>query len=53
MNIMWFISQSHFLGISFMFIEITFIHYHSCVIFAMKSNSICNDYVNYNEIKIP
>ena len=29
--------------ISFMFIKMIFIHYHSCVIFAMKSMSICND----------
>ena len=29
--------------ISFMFIEIKFIYYHSCVMFTMKSMSICND----------
>ena len=29
--------------IFFMFIEMKFIHCHSCVIFAMKSMSICND----------
>ena len=29
--------------ISFMFIEMKFIHCHSCVMFAMKSMSICND----------
>ena len=29
--------------ISFMFIEIKFIHCHSCVMFLMKSMSICND----------
>ena len=29
--------------ISFMFIEIKFIHYHSYVMFAMKSINICND----------
>ena len=29
--------------ISFMFIEIKFIHCHSCVMLAMKSMSICND----------
>ena len=38
--------------ISFMFIEMKFIHWHSCVIFAMKSMSICNDKVNYDEIII-
>ena len=38
--------------ISFMFIEIKFIHYHSCVIFVMKSISIYNDQVNYDEIII-
>ena len=27
----------------FMFIEMKFIHCHSCVIFAMKSMSMCND----------
>ena len=27
----------------FMFIEMKFIHYHSCVMFTMKSMSICND----------
>ena len=29
--------------ISFIFIEIKFIHRHSCVMFGMKSMSICND----------
>ena len=29
--------------ILFMFIEIKFIHFHSCVMFAMKSMSMCND----------
>ena len=29
--------------ISFMFIEIKFVHCHSCVVFAMKSMIICND----------
>ena len=29
--------------ISFMFIEMKFIHYYSCVMFTMKSMSICND----------
>ena len=29
--------------ISFMFIKMKFIHYDSCVIFTMKSMSICND----------
>ena len=27
----------------FMFIEMIFIHCHSCVMFAMKSMSMCND----------
>ena len=34
----------------FMFVEIKFIDYHSYVIFVMKSKSICNNYVNYDEI---
>ena len=38
--------------ISLMFIEMKFIHYHSCVIFVMKPMTICNDYVNYDEIII-
>ena len=29
--------------ILFMFIEMVFIHCHSCVMFAMKSMSMCND----------
>ena len=29
--------------ILFMFIEIQFIHCHSCVMFAIKSMSMCND----------
>ena len=29
--------------ILFMFIEMKFIHYHSCVMFEMKSMSRCND----------
>ena len=29
--------------ISFMLIEMIFIHYHSCVMFVMRSMSICND----------
>ena len=29
--------------ILFMFIEMKFFHCHSCVIFAMKSMSMCND----------
>ena len=29
--------------ILFMFIEMKFIHFHSCVMFAMKSMSMCND----------
>ena len=35
-----------------MFVEITFIHCHPCVMFAMKSMNICNDLVNYDEIII-
>ena len=31
------------LCILFMFIEMIFIHCHSCVMFAMKSMSMCND----------
>ena len=38
--------------ILFMFIEMKFIHCHCCVIFAMKSMSMCNDYINYDEIII-
>ena len=30
-------------SILFMFVEMKFIHCHSCVIFAMKSMSMCND----------
>ena len=33
-----------------MFIEMKFIRCHSCVMFAMKSISICNDLVNYEDI---
>ena len=40
------------LCIFFMFIEMKFIHCHSCVMFAMKSMSMCNDKVNYDEIII-
>ena len=29
--------------ISFLFIEIKFIHCHTCVMFVVKSMSICND----------
>ena len=29
--------------ILFMFIEIKFVHYHSCVMFVIKSMSVCND----------
>ena len=41
------ITLSH---ISFMFIKIKFIHCHFCVIFVIKSMSICNDLANYDEI---
>ena len=30
-------------SILFMFIEMKFIHYHSCVMFVMMSMSMCND----------
>ena len=36
--------------ILFMFIKMIFIHCHSCVMLAMKFMSMCNDYVNYDEI---
>ena len=36
--------------ILFMFIEMKFIYCHSCVMFAMKSMIMCNDYVNYDKI---
>ena len=38
--------------ISFVFIEIEFMYYHSCVIFAIKSMGIYNNKVNHNEIII-
>ena len=38
--------------ILFIFIEINFIHCHSCVIFEMKSMKICNNTMNYDEIII-
>ena len=38
--------------ILFIFFEMKFIHYHSCVMFAMNSMRMCNDYVNYDEIII-
>ena len=38
--------------ISFMFNRIKFIHCHYCVMFAMKSTSICDDSVNYEDITI-
>ena len=31
------------LSILFMFVEMKFIHCHSCVMFAMKSMNMCND----------
>ena len=39
--------------ISFMLIEMKFIHCHSCVMFAMKFMSIFNEQINYDEIIIP
>ena len=38
--------------ISFIFIEIKLIYFHSCVMFEIKFMSIYNDYVNYDEIII-
>ena len=38
--------------ILFKFIEIKLIHCHYCVMLAMKSMSICNNYMNYDEIII-
>ena len=38
--------------ISFMFIEMKFIHCHLCVMFVMKFMNICNDQMNYDEIII-
>ena len=38
------------LCISFRFIEIKFIHCHSCVMFVMNSMSIYTDEVNYDEM---
>ena len=35
-----------------MFIEMKFIHCHSCVMFAMNSMSMCNESLNYDEIII-
>ena len=45
------ISQSHF-HLSFIFIKMNFIHFHSCVMFVMKSIYIYNDQVNYDDIII-
>ena len=49
MDITWPISQIILSCISFIFTEIEFINYHYCVIFILKSMSICNDYTNYEE----
>ena len=38
--------------ILFMLIEMKFIHYRSYAMFVMKSMSMCNDQVNYDEIII-
>ena len=43
MDIMWPIKPITLPCILFMFIEMKFIHCHSCVVFAMKSMSMCND----------
>ena len=40
------------LYIMFMLIEIKLIHCYSCVMFVMKSMSICNGYMNYGELAI-
>ena len=48
MELMWFASQSHF-HLLLIFFEINFYFCHSCVMFAMKSMSICNDYMNYDD----
>ena len=51
MEIMWLVSQSHFY-FSFILVKINFYSCHSCVIFIMKSISLCNYQVNYDEIII-
>ena len=51
MGIMWPASQLH-VHLLFIFIEMNFIHCHSCVMFAMKSMNICNDQVKYDDIII-
>ena len=51
-NIMLPISQTTLSYISFVFIKIKFIHYHSRMMFAMKSMSIYNILVNYDKIII-
>ena len=38
--------------ILFMFIEMKFIHCHSSLMFVIKSMSMCNDQLNYDEIII-
>ena len=52
MDINWPISQVTFACILFIFIEIKFIHFHSCMMFAMKSMSIYPEIVNYDKIII-
>ena len=42
-DIIWPISQIIISCISFMFIKMKFIHYHSRVIVVMKSMTLCND----------
>ena len=43
MDIIWPTSQAYFYVSHFMFIKMKFLHCDSCVMFAMKSMSICND----------
>ena len=51
-DIKWPISQVTLACISFIFIEIKFIHFHSCMMFVMKSMSIYPNIVNYDKIII-
>ena len=49
---MWPISQIKLPYISFIINEMKIFHCHSSVLFVMKSISISNEYVNYDEIII-
>ena len=51
MEIVWLVSQSHF-HLSFIFIKMNFYYCHSSVMFKIKSMSIYNYSVNYDEIII-